>query len=154
MTTIIDPEVPDLQDVDNEAMLAQYPNLQTRAKRFAELSKQKREIEGNLDTVKGELKLLEEKLLDDFVDAGFSKVSIDDMTIYLRSQDWASVGEAGLPALKARLVEMGAEFLVRETVNTQSLSAWVRERTKMGEEAMPEDLVKVSTVISVQARKK
>lgn len=124
--------------------------MMERVKRFAALSKRKGDVEGELDSIKGQLAALEATLLEDFGTHGVQNLSVDGMTVYLMTQTWAKAPD--IDKLGSQLSEADAAFLIQRKVNTQTLSAWVRERKKMGE-AIP-DSIEVSENMSIRARRK
>ncbi len=74
-------------------------------------------------------------LLEQFADAGVTSVKLDGRTFYLFGQVWARP----LPEedVAGALERCGLADLVKRTVSTQALSAWVREYTKDGSELPP-----------------
>jgi hypothetical protein len=84
---------------------------------------------------------LEDAIREDLIEAGISSINIDGAKVYINRQIWASPdGEGAFEAMKG--VE-GFDILVKPSVNTQSLSAVVRElpKDKDGMPILPAELV-------------
>ncbi len=96
-----------------------------KAKEYSKLISRIHELESELRTMKARRNELEEELLDWFTEPNSpDRVTIAGRTLFPMRQVWVSVkDESGIKALK----ENGLEELVKETVNTQTLSAWYRE---------------------------
>jgi transposase-like protein len=122
--------------------------MMERAKRFVEASKLRANLEHQLDRVKAELKTLADTLTEDFVTHDMQRARINGMTVYLQNQTWAKAPD--VERAKKDLTEMGAGYLVKEQISTQSLSAWVRERIKQ-DEPVPES-IELTEVVSLRAR--
>lgn len=82
-----------------------------------------------------EIETMQTVVLEQFADAGVTSVKLDGRTIYLSGQTWARP----LPDvdIAAALEECGLSDMVKKTVNTSSLSSWVREHTADGAELPP-----------------
>lgn len=97
-------------------------------------------LERQLETIAAVAGPLGERLLQYFIENNVQNTTIDGCTVYLRSQLWASLAGA-TPEQRALSVEAlrasEAGVLIKETVNTSSLSAWVREGVAEGR--FPED---------------
>jgi hypothetical protein len=99
-------------------------NINT-VEKYVKLAMKKEKLEADLEATKEQIKKLEEGLVEYMSDHNMQKLSVLDRTVYLRREIWASLKdkEAGAAALKAH----GVGWLVGESVNTQRLSAWIRE---------------------------
>ncbi len=99
--------------------------------RYAWLKDRKRELEQELDTIKSETSVLEPRLLEHFAEQGLSSVKLDTgHTVYLRGQWWARAKDGELGRACRALRTAGLGDMVHETVNVNTLSAWVREIKK------------------------
>lgn len=114
-----------------------------RLKGFIELREREAELDAELKAVKAEIEEAKAGIIDRWADEGVSSVKVDRKTVYLHRQVWAgkaAVCVEGQPLLdeKGRPVKVSdddfidavrevAPELVRETVNSSSLSAFVRE---------------------------
>jgi len=77
----------------------------TAAKRFHALCAERKRIEAELKTVMDELDSLQEPLTSMFVDAGVSKISVDDVTLYVARESVPSmIVPEGTPAEVVRLM--------------------------------------------------
>lgn len=139
-----------------------------KVRAFAALSEEKSLLEARLNEVREDLKALNADLCEQFALAGVDSMKVDGRIVFLRRQLWASVQappgadpgakEAAYQVLKDH--QLG--WMVKEGVNSQTLSAWVRELEEESggyEEMianMPADLrevLKISEVYQVSSRK-
>jgi hypothetical protein len=129
------------------------------AGRYADLIAEKRGIDRRKREIEKELRTLEEPLRMSFIEAGAANLALERdgnrTTLYLHRQVWASPAEGkDRKDVAAALVSIGMGELVNPNYNSNTLSAWVRERVK-AEEAIPEGLVDVLNIterIEVNAR--
>ena len=99
--------------------------------RYAQLKDSKRVLEAEIDKLKDELRAMELRILDHFADEGIQSLKIDTgFTVYLRGQWWARPTDGDYPRACAALEAAGLGAMVHETVNIQTLSAYVREVKK------------------------
>jgi seryl-tRNA synthetase len=123
------------------------------------------------DTEVKDLKKLRDELGEQirtrFEQAGIqSQKSKNGVTVYIKRELWAGFEEGKEAELQAALKEIGHGDMVKEKVNHQTLSAYVREIEEQtyGEDVDPQKVVaalpitlqsviKVSEVFKVQARK-
>lgn len=124
------------------------------ARRFHRLTRQKRALERELGDIVAELMRVEETLRSSMLEEGITTLPLDvdgeEMTLYVHRQVWASAPD--VQAIDA-LRKIGGHSLIREAVNAQTLSAFVRER--LAEGPMPEDILTALNVherIQVRAR--
>jgi len=72
------------------------------AKKFVELTKQKRDLEAQKREVNAELEQVEQRLVDEMINTGMQNMTIDDMNLYIqnrvyvRSKDHAALARAML----------------------------------------------------------
>jgi hypothetical protein len=122
------------------------------ALKFIEIMEKIRAHEGEIDDLKEKKKALEEKLLANFRKAGIDRVTVEGKTIWLRRDVRASAG-GNMEGLVSALREEGQDEFIKESVNANTLSAWVREFDPNGD--LPPDEIKkklppaVAAVISV-----
>ena len=110
--------------------------LSDLVKDYADMTAERRRLEGEVNQLKITLANLEEKLVGEFAQAGIQNVKTSaGQTVYLNREIFAKL--VGDPK-KARtaLRRAGLGDFVKETVNSQTLRAYVRE---MGE-AIPKGL--------------
>ena len=115
---------------------------------FIELEEQRKGKEGEIDKIKERLAELEPVLLERFEHAGMQSMKSQQGTvIYVRRDLWAGAKEGEEVGLLVALKEVGLGDMVKEKVNTQTLSAYVREeeRDQFGSsvKATPEEIVGV-----------
>jgi hypothetical protein len=84
--------------------------------------------EAEAEAYKSAANAIEAELIEQFGEAGMQNINIDGRTIYLHRSTFAQRA-AGVDAedVKAALRAAGATDLITETVNHQTLSAYVRE---------------------------
>lgn len=124
-------------------------------KEYAELSKEKRKIEADLERIKNRLAEIEPMLLDMWAEAGLNKITVDGVSMFIHTQLWAGVAdgatrEDAVNGLKAA----GLGDFVTENYNSNSLSAYFREQAKNGDmEAieLPEG-IKLTEKFSIRTR--
>ena len=93
---------------------------------YVALAKQKADLDAELKSVKAKMKKLELGLIDFFTENGMQSSNVDGRTCYLHRQVWASLKDkdAGAEVFK----RCGLGDMVKESINGQTLSAWVREQ--------------------------
>lgn len=126
-----------------------------KLKQFVRLSEQKSELEGALEVVKKNLAELEPEILEGFEELGAQNMNIDGRTVYIHSQIWAGSVDGNTQALVDSLKANGHGDLVKEQYNSNTLSAWVRELLKNGEEipAPIQPHINITEKFSVRTRK-
>lgn len=92
----------------------------------------KTKLQEELRGLEEEIGLLEGTIIDTFIDLGINSIDIDGKRISTTSQIWARVEPGMKEAAKKMLEEQGLGFLI--SFNHQSLSAYVREIVKSGED--------------------
>jgi len=104
-------------------------------KRFVELTKQKRQMKENLRELESELRGLEAEILEEMADSGIGHINIDGATVYLSEMTTAKPigGKDEVLAYTKRI----APELVKETYNTNSFNAYIREMIE--QDQLPED---------------
>ena len=118
---------------------------------FIGLIERKRGLEAALKDVENEIRSVEPIALEYMAGEGIQNCNVDGYTVYLQTQVWASLQDDRIAAIAA-LKDAGLEDMVQETVNSQTLSAWVREQ----EDGVPESLkphLRVNEVTKLRMRK-
>lgn len=125
--------------------------------RYAELHWKIKEKEGEVEDLKKKLDKLGLALLENMTKDGVQRVNIDGSTLYVLRTVRASAG-GNMPALIEALKEAAAETwideegrealrypmlaaMITETVNANTLSAWVREYDDPDDPKGPEEIV-------------
>ena len=94
---------------------------------WAELTTEKRALEAALRKLNDQLAVVEDSALNYMADVGAESMTLKGLgTVHHIKRLWASIDSENPDALEA-LRAAGAGDMVKERVNTQSLSAWVRE---------------------------
>ena len=133
----------------------------TKLKPYVDLIKKKTLLEEQLRDVKARLDDLEPQIAESFQKEGIQSTNVDGYTVYLNRQLWAGAANGDKEAMFAALKIYPDEswsFLVRDNVNSQQLSARVREcdLDANGMPILPDELkqvIKVSEVFRIGARK-
>ncbi len=116
-----------------------------KVRRYKELRGHQAASEAEAKAIKEEADKLEAELIDAFAEAGVQNINVDGKTVYLHRSVYARRCEGvGLEDVKAALRAAGAGDLVTETVNANTLSAYVRELTEEDDApGLPEPLIGV-----------
>ena len=130
------------------------------AREFAELTSQKRALDDQLSDVKEKLNELSPILLEEMVLSGVEKLPMiigeDRITLYTKTLITARPKEGCTKhdVMKA-LKRGGLSKLVAESYNSNSLSAWARERLGEGQALPPsiERVLDINEHTQVQGRK-
>ena len=136
-------------------VMQQYVARQIKAK----------ELDAEAKRLKAENAKVEDQLIDAMIDANIQSLKIGDRTVFIRTQLWASaadvVSEDGevlgkdWPGAVAALEAAGYGSLKEERVNSQRLSALIRE-LDASEDGIPqefEESLKISEKIQLIVRK-
>lgn len=99
----------------------------TKKRKYIALYKKKKQLEEKLEATKGDIAELEAELLIEFSEEGMTRVVVGEATLWLDHKIWASAGGDMEGAVRVLKLE-GNEDLVKETINRNTLSAWVREQ--------------------------
>ena len=102
-----------------------------KLRRFKDLTLEKRTLADKAKAINETLRKLSAELVDEFVEDGMTKTTIDGLTIHLHNQTVTRVIDQ----------DSATKFLARRKltdicprrVNHSSISAWVREREANGE---------------------
>ena len=134
----------------------------TNSQRYVKMHEEKVSLKDKLDTLTKNMGKLEEKLLEEFGEGGLTRVALGPVTLWLDHKIWASAGgdmDGAVAALKAA----GETDMVKESINRNTLSAWVREQapSKLSspeeiQAALPGDLskaIKVTETNNIRVRK-
>jgi hypothetical protein len=129
------------------------------AREFADMTRRKRGLQNQVDTLTGILTQKEEALLTRLGDEGLESVTIklgkEAFTLFPRRELWASAVPGQEKKLFSLLRRNHYGDLIKEKVNTQSLSALVREMDKDGKKLPPAwaKVVKVTEKYKIGTRK-
>lgn len=136
---------------------------------YVKLNTIKKDLEKKLEATKVLIATMEEKMVKYFQDHGLQNLTSSGSTVYLQRQLFASLTDK--EAAHAKLKEYGHGELVKDNVNSNSLSAWVRELIDEHEKKTPDeidtkdlntkldlpkdlrDLIRVTEKFSVRVRK-
>jgi hypothetical protein len=130
-----------------------------QAGNLAGFFKRKDALEEELEQVMKDIRKWSALVLDQMIEHGVNNLKVNGRTLYLQERLWAHCTD--IDALKAY---PDVADLVKESVNTQSLSSWVRDEVKEGrisldDEMMPilppeiKSAINLSQVVKLCARK-
>jgi prefoldin subunit 5 len=121
-----------------------------------ELKRQQEVIEGQIKELKARMQPVEKQLLETFAEAGVNNISIHGKLLYIHRQIWARPREGNYERACEVLKEIGLEQFVKETVNINTISAYVREQDELGGELPKrfDEAFKVDEDYQVRARKR
>ncbi len=108
-------------------------------KRLIELDRKIKTHQGAIEELKEARAKLEASLMENMINAGIQRTTLDGSTVYIKRELWASAGEPGMKALVDALRKEGLGDLVTESAGAQKLSAWIREHDP--EKGTPPDVV-------------
>ena len=134
----------------------------TNKQKYIALNGMKKILNDKLDTVKLKMVNLEKKILEEFASEGMTRAAVDGVTLWLDHKIWASAG-GDMDGAVAALKDAGEDDLIKESINRNTLSAWVRERapSKLSspeeiQAALPGELskaIKVTETNNIRVRK-
>lgn len=93
------------------------------------LRQAKESHENALKGINAEIEVIQSRILDRWVDDGVDSMRVDGKTVSLRRQVWARVLDR--ERITDALREAGLDSML--TPNTNTLSAWLREKEEAGE---------------------
>ena len=117
-------------------MIKTEQSLSTLVSEFADLTEQRRKLEAEVKKLATDLAAREERLVEEFGQAGIQNIKTKTgQTIYLNREIFAKLTGDQKKAYTA-FRRAGLGDFVKETVNANTLRAWVREM----DEVLPEGL--------------
>lgn len=126
------------------------------ADRLKSLKKQKKELEDSIKALSSEIEELDRQLSDAMTEAELDRFSRNGSTFYLYSRLYASPSTGRKDAMMQALKQNGYGSLVVESVNSKTLSSFVREQKEANQGSIPSwlgDTVSTYEKISVGIRK-
>ena len=126
------------------------------ADRLKSLKKQKKDLEDSVKAIGSEIEELDRQLSDAMTEAELDRFSRNGSTFYLHSRLYASPSAGRKDAMMQALKQNGYGSLVVESVNSNTLSSFVREQMEANEGNIPSwlsDTVSTYEKISVGIRK-
>ncbi|HPH11488.1 MAG TPA: hypothetical protein PKW59_11525 [Thermotogota bacterium] len=124
-------------------------------KSFIDLNNQKKGLNEELDRVKTNIDELEEKILEEFAEAGISSIKAFGANVFIAPQLFVSPKDGDRPRLIAALKNTGLNEFVQENFNTNTLKAYVKEQRNNGFELPQEleDAMKITETFELRIRK-
>ena len=129
------------------------------AKQVATLIAKKRKLEDSLRAVKDEIGSLEPSLLNEMMQEQMDRLHVtvgdEKVTLYIHKILWAKPKDGDRQAVIETLLHCGLSDFVQENYNSNSLSAYVRERLANGQKLQPtlEAAVNLEEVVSIRGRR-
>ena len=126
------------------------------ADRLKSLKKQKKDLKDSVKALGSEIEELDRQLSDAMTEAELDRFSRNGSTFYLHSRLYASPSAGRKDAMMQALKQNGYGSLVVESVNSNTLSSFVREQMEANEGNIPSwlgDTVSTYEKISVGIRK-
>lgn len=129
------------------------------AKQVGELIARKRSLEDDLRAVKDEIAALEPELLNEFTESQMDRIQVpvdnEKVTLYIHRQLWAKPKDGDRAAVISTLKRCGLADFVQENYNSNTLSAYVRERLANGEQLQPtlDSVIEAEEVVSIRGRR-
>lgn len=122
------------EDEAEEALrFVRTPTLTAPLKRLLTLNAEKDALEAQLKAVNAERDHITQSILDRWSEDGTQSIKLDGKTVYLRRSIYAKVLDREHVAEAMR--EAGLDSML--TPNTNTLSAWLREKEENGEPLPP-----------------
>ena len=126
------------------------------ADRLKSLKKQKKDLEDSVKAIGSEIEELDRQLSDAMAETQLDSFSRNGSTFYLYNRLYASPSTGRKDAMMQALKQNGYGSLVVESVNSNTLSSFVREQMEANEGNIPSwlsDTVSTYEKISVGIRK-
>lgn len=126
------------------------------ADRLKSLKKQKKDLEDSVKALGSEIEELDRQLSDAMAETQLDSFSRNGSTFYLHSRLYASPSTGRKDAMMQALKQNGYGSLVVESVNSNTLSSFVREQMEANEGNIPSwlgDTISTYEKISVGIRK-
>ena len=126
------------------------------ADRLKSLKKQKKDLEDSVKAICSEIEELDRQLSDAMTEAELDSFSRNGSTFYLHSRLYASPSTGRKDAMMQALKQNGYDSLVVESVNSNTLSSFVREQKEANQGSIPSwlgDTVSTYEKVSVGIRK-
>jgi len=131
-----------------------------RARDFAALLIKKRQLNAELDEVKGKMTEMEPLLQTDLINAGIKRLPFtvggEDITIHLHTTLYARPKDGDKATVVRVLKRCGLSGLVKNDYNMNTLDAWVRERLIANKGKLPptlESVLDLNEIVSVRGRR-
>ena len=127
-----------------------------RLREYVRLKRRQKELDAELKALGQEIDQMQETLLETFAQDGVTSMTVDGSTVYLHRQLWAGAAEGiTRDQMCEGLRETGLGHFVHEAFNTQTLSSWVRDLEREGEELPPdlEGLMALREVYQLRVRR-
>jgi len=109
-----------------------------RVREYVRLRRRQAEADAQAAAVKQQADELEQRLLEEFAQDGVQNMNVEGTTVYVHRSLNASVDPAyEREQVIERLRDAGLDHFVRDSYNSQTLSAWFRDLDREGEPLPP-----------------
>ena len=106
------------------------PVMPVQFSEMAQLQKERRILSQKLNRCEGKIDALSEEVLDLMVQAKMQSASVDGVTIYVERSIRASTPAEMSPEARAAFSEANLDYMVKERINQNTLTAYVKERAR------------------------
>lgn len=113
-------------------------DMADRFKQRADLKDRINALENELEALKNEAKILDNELAEYMVSKSLKNPVVGGYRFQLYPQMYASVPAGNVDIMRPILEAHGGDYLIKETINANSLKAWIRGLEDKGE--LPESL--------------
>ena len=103
------------------------------------LKEEKKLMEDKVKAINREIEDVDKELVEAMVESELQSLNMAGFTFYLSTRTFATAKAEGKIELYEWFKENGHEAMVQETVNAQTLAAWVREQLDEADE-LPEEI--------------
>lgn len=131
-----------------------------RARRFLQLTIQKRKLKAELAAIEAKLSIEEPLIMSDLINAQIKSetyvIDGEKMTLHLHTMLRARPKDGDKSTVVKVMKRCGLSGLVKEDYNTNTLDAWVRERLNSDSPKLPptlENVLDLNEIVSVRGRR-
>jgi len=113
---------------------------------FVDATRSKRELEAQIKILDEQIAQAEKKLLAEMTDAGVQRVTVDDVTVYIHRQLWASKNPNVTDEEAAEAIKLvGLDDMIKPKFNANTMSSYIRELDGQGR-PIPDPLLSVLSI--------
>lgn len=117
----------------------QSRNILVLATELHRLRDEKKATEDKVKELNREIEEVDKELVEAMLESELQSINMSGFTFYLNTRTFATAKAEGKIELYEWFKENGHESMVQETVNAQTLAAWVREQLDEADE-LPKEI--------------